>query len=263
MMNCHLTRAFKITCLVLFTTQTGCIYESQTITGKVVDESGLEIPNVVVTVCHYGWGWSDNGLVWDKEYCSEPAITDNAGVYTINFYAPDIIKLRARKEGWMQTNDFWTNESRIVLINREKYLKREAAQRYLIEQEFKKRLAGESNAEYYCRVILSRSGTATLNYISQKIVVFQSIHKFKAQPLSLFAVKGTYGVVSAFANEAVLKINGKEIGRKTSLQSGESACQPDIYFIETDFPYSSNELNRRIEILVPSLKAMFDMDIWH
>ena len=254
---------FKTICAFLFfVTQTGCIYESQTITGKVVDESGVEIRNVVVKACYSGWGWSSNGLVWDKDYCSEPAVTDNAGVYSINFNGPTFMRLMARKEGWIQRQDFNSSASRITLTRLETYLKREAAKRALSEQEFKKRQPGESSSEYYCRVILNRSGKVTLNYIDQKIMVFQDLLEFEGQPMALFALQGSYKAASSFANEAVLKINGREVGKKLSLQSDETSCQSDIYFIETYLPYSNDELNRRIAILVPGIKAMFDMSIW-
>jgi len=89
---------------------TACNHDSRTISGEILYESGAALSGVRVTACYSGWGWSAGSLVWDKDYCSDPVLTDQDGKYVIQFSGPEAMRLRAVKKGWVQTRDFNTKE---------------------------------------------------------------------------------------------------------------------------------------------------------
>lgn len=257
------TGIFKNICAILFLiSQAACAHDPQTITGQVVDESGVAISNVEVKACYSGWGWSGNSLVWDKDYCSEPVMTDSSGLYVIDFKGSGYIRLMGKKEGWIQTRDFNAKASRIILTRLKTHIMREAERKESEEKKFRTRLQDESNAEYFCRVILNRSGKITLNYMEQKIVVCQTLINYNDQTLTLFVLHGSHDTVSSFSREMVLRISGKEVDTNFFPGSDATACQSDIYFIETDLPQLSTKSDMQIEVLIPSINAMFDVNIW-
>lgn len=239
----------------------GCEYKFQTITGEVADESGNSIPDVIISACYSGLGWSLNGLVWDKTYCSEPVLTDVEGIYSIGFRGPDVMGFKTDKEGWVQTKSHRTNDSQIVLMRQDKYFKQQALQRKLTEENFRIREPKESNADYYCRVILNESGKINLKYKGQRLKIFQALMLYPNQSLSIFAVQGDYKLASDFANEARLRVNRKEIDGAIHLSKDKAECLNNMFFIEARLPYLINEFSGAIEVLVPSVKLLLDMYI--
>lgn len=252
----------KIACaFLLLTIDSGCTYGNQTITGKVVDESGAALSDVAVSACYSGWGWS-SGVVWDKDYCSELILTNDDGLYIIDFKGPDVMRLRARKDGWIQTQDFTTKDSRIFLTKTAEYSARQAAETRLREENFRDRLPDESDAEYYCRVILSRVQPVTLDYRGEPLSIVPSLLIYDDHSDALFAVHGSSLAASSLAKEIVLRMNGQTVSGNFSFRSIVPTCKADIHFIEARIPALYLGKDERIEILVPSIHALLDMQNW-
>ena len=253
----------KIACVILvLIAAAGCMKEPQTISGTVVDGSGAALSDVVVTACYSGWGWSNGSLVWDKDYCSEPVLTDEAGFYVINFDGASGMRLRIKKEGWIQTQDFNTKAAHVFLTNIKENSARQAAEARLREENFRQRLADESDTEYYCRVILPRGRSIVLQYQDETLSITSSFFKYGDHSAALFAVHGSATAVSAFSSEVVLRIGGQPVNSKFTYRSAVTTCNPDVHFIEATTPGLYLEADERLEILVPSARAMFDMKIW-
>ncbi len=248
--------------LLFLMTGSACSHEPQTITGKVVDESGAPLSDVKVVACYSGWGRSNGQLVWDKDYCSEAAQTDRDGSYVIHFKGPDSMRLRARKEGWVQTLSYNITHSRIVLASSEDHSARLKAAARQREQERRQRLPGESDADYYCRVIVPERRNVHLSYRDQPLVVMQTLLVQEARSEALFAVRGSSGGAQAFAGEAVIKVSGEATGSTLSLRPVETSCGADVHFIGVDGPDLDARADTRVEILVPSISAMFGMHAW-
>ena len=254
---------FKIVCALLFlAANTSCAYETQNITGKVVDESGAALSDVAVSACYSGWGWSGGYVVWDKDFCSEITLTNSDGSYVINFKGPDVMRIRARKDDWIQTQDFNTSDLRIFLTRSEEYIARQAIETRLREENLRQRLSDESDTEYYCRVILSRIRPVILKYQGEPLSIVPCLLKYDDHSDTLFAVRGSSMVVNSFANEVMFRINGKTVNSNFSFRSIVANCKSDIHFIEAKIPSSYLEKEERVEILIPSIHALFDMQIW-
>ncbi len=255
----------KYACAILFLIVSfGCAYKNQKITGKVVDESDVGLSSVSVTACYSGWGWSSAGyLVWDKVYCSKPVLTNDYGRYVVYFKGPDSLRLRAKKSGWIQTQDFNATDSQITLIKKEVYNERNRAEASLREKDFRKRSLNESASKYYCRVILYRSRSIDLNYQGGVLSVVPTLLKGDDRSDVIFAVKGATMATHSLANEIVFKINGQTINRRFSFRPGDKYCEPNINFIFSSIPYLHLEPDKRIEALVPSIRAKFDMQTWN
>ena len=196
--------------------------------------------------------------LWDKNYCSETTQTNNDGLYVITFKGPVSSRLKARKEGWVQTQDYVSTNSRIVLTSREDYgfrLKTEAKQRV---QEHQRRRAEESETDYYCRVVFQESRPINLNYQDETLTITPTLLESDDESDSLFAVVGSARAVDAFANEVVLKINGVAQDSNLSLNSIETGCGQNVHFIEVRAPDFNEHSEAMVEILIPSIKAMFD-----
>jgi hypothetical protein len=251
----------KFACTLLFLmTVVACSHDPLTITGKVVDESDNSLSDVSVWVCSSGWGWSEaDYLVWDKDYCSETTQTNQEGLYNITFKGPVSSRLRASKDGWVQTQDYNTTHSRIVLTKSEDYssrLRTESVQRELKHQQ---RLPGESEAAYYCRVVLLEIQPVNLSYQDEPLSISPAFLKLDTQIDALFAIRGSSRAVKAFSYEMVLKINGKTPDSNVLLKSVETICGPDVHYLEVSTPDLNAWPGSRVEILVPSISAMFDM----
>ena len=258
----HSATIIKIVCAFLFlTADTGCTYDNQTITGQVVDESGSALNDVAVSACYSGWGWSSGYVVWDKDYCSDVVLTDNDGSYVINFKGPDVMRLRAMKDGWLQTQDFNTKDLRIFLTKTAEYSERQATKTRRQEENLRHRLADESEAEYYCRVILTRIRSVALDYQGQPLSIVPSLLRYNDHSGALFAVRGSSMAASSFAEEAMFRINGQTANSNFSPRSASTTCKSDIHFIEAKLPLSLRE-DERIEILIPSIQALLDMQLW-
>ena len=250
--------ACLFTCLMI---GTACSYEPLTITGSVVDESGNALSDVTVWACYSGWGWAEEVgyLVWDKNYCSETTQTNHDGLYVITFKGPVSSRLKARKEGWVQTQDYIPANSRIVLTSREDYgvrLRTEAKQRV---QEHQRRRAEESETDYYCRVIFQKSRPINLNYQEETLAITPTLFESDDKSGALFAAVGSARAVDAFANEVVLKVNGVAQDCNFSFNSVETGCGQDVHFIEVRAPDFNEHSEAEVEILIPTIKAMFDV----
>lgn len=253
----------KIVCSILFITATlACTRDPLTIEGEVVDESGSGLNGVTVTACYSGWGWSSGQLVWDKDYCSEPVVTNPEGLYVINFEGPDFIRLKARKNGWIQTQDFNAENSRIILIEKKVFSERIEAEASLLEENFRQRLPDESDSEYYFRVVIARSRLITLNYQGETVSIVPTILMSNYRSDAVFAVRGTPLTVNSFANEAIFKINGQTVSADFSFNEGEIVSAAGMYFIRATIPGLNMQADARLEVLVPSVHAMLDMKIW-
>jgi hypothetical protein len=259
----HLASIIKIACAIMFMiTDIGCNHEPQTITGKVVDESGVALSDVAVMACYSGWGWSKGSVVWDKDYCSETVLTGNDGLYVISFEGPVSMRLMAKKEGWIQTQDFNTLDSHIILIKREDYSARQTAESRMREDAYRQRLPDESDTEYYCRVILSRNRPVKLNYNDETISITPILLMYDDRSNALFALRGSSRIASLFSNEAIFKFNGQTLNSNFSHRLGATKCGSNVHILNFHFPSLSLGAGEQIEIFIPSIHAMFDMQIW-
>ncbi len=254
----------KIVCAFLFLmTGVACSHDPLTITGRVVDESGNSLSDVSVWACYSGWGWGEAGyLVWDKDYCSETTQTNHDGLYIITFKGPVSSRLRASKDGWVQTQAFNTTHSRIVLTWSEDHSSRLRAEAKKRDLEHRQRRAEESETGYYCRAILPENKFVNLNYQDETLAITPSLLVNDTQSDALFAVRGSSRGVNTFLGELVLKINGEAPGSDFSLKSVDTSCGLDVQFIGVSIPGLNAWAEARLEILAPSVSAMFDMQIW-
>jgi hypothetical protein len=78
-----------------------------------------------------------------------------------------------------------------------------------------------------------------------------------------FAVRGSSRAANSLANEIVLRSNGQAANLNLSLGPDEKACDPDIHFIQSNIPNLHLRIDKQVEILVPSIRAMFEMQTWH
>ncbi len=242
---------------------TACSYDPLTIMGKVVDESGNSLSNVSVRACYSGWGWGEAGdLVWDKDFCSETTRTDQAGLYVITFKGPVSSRLMASKDGWVQTQDYNTTRSRIVLTKSEDHSSRLRAEAKRRDQENRQRLPEESETDYYCRVILPEIQSVNLNYQGEILAITPTLLVKDAQSDAFFTVRGSFTAVNTFSDELVIKINSEAQGSNFSLKPVEASCGLDVHFIGGNISGLNAWPDARVEILVPSISTMFDMQLW-
>lgn len=260
--NCAATVIKIVGAFLLLAAAAGCTYETQTIKGKVVDESGAALSDVAVSACYSGWGRSSGYVVWDKEFCSELILTNNDGSYIIHIKGPEVMRLWAKKDGWIQTQDFNSKDSRIFLTKTAEYSARQAAETRLRGENFRNRLPAESVAEYYCRVILSKIQPVTMDYQGEPLSIVPSLLKFDNHSDALFAVQGSSMAANSFANEVVFRINGQTVNGNSSFRSVVTTCKSDIHFIEANIPGLYSGKDERIEIFVPSIRALLDMQTW-
>ncbi|MDH3997467.1 MAG: carboxypeptidase-like regulatory domain-containing protein [Desulfuromonadales bacterium] len=260
----HFTLVINLALAIFLLVATaGCGQESQKITGEVLSESGTALYGAEVTACYSGWGWSSGQLVWDKDFCSETVLTDEMGRFVIRFNGPDYMRLRAKKEGWIQTEDFKATDSRIVLVSNEKRSARLVAERQQQERVFQQQLPGESAESYYCRVILKTSRHIGLNYRDSTLSIIPTLLKFAGHDEALFALQGAPpGNAQSFSTEVMFRIDGKTIDSNATLRLAESGCGTDLHFIQINIPQQLFDENKRVEILIPSVGAMMDIQIW-
>jgi len=258
-----LAAIIKIACAILFLIlNTGCNHEPQTITGTVVDESGFALSDVAVKACYSGWGWSRGSVVWDKDYCSDTVMTSNDGLYVINFEGPNSMRLTAKKEGWIQAQDFNTMDSHVILIKSEDYSARQVAESRIREEAFRQQLPNESATEYYCRVILSRNRPVNLHYNDETLSITPILLKYDDHSNALFALRGSSALVSLFSNEVMLKLNGQTLNSNFSDRLVATTCGSDVHILNFNVPSLSLGAEEQIEIFIPSIRAMLDMKIW-
>lgn len=260
--NC-LGTTFKVACALLFLVAgIGCSYDPLTITGKVVDESGAALGDVTVWACYSGWGWNNGYLVWDQDYCSETVQTNQDGRYVIKFKGPASLRLRARKDGWVQAQDFNTTHSRIILTKNADYSARLRSEAQLREKRRRQRIPAESDTEYYCRVILPEVRPVNLNYQKEILLITPNLLSIKDNRDAFFALRGSSSAVNAFTSEMVLRVNGETRNNSILLNAVGAGCEDGIHFVGVNLPSIDSWTNTRVEILVPSISAMFDIQIW-
>jgi len=248
--------------ILLLVAVAGCTHQEQQISGQVVAESGSALGDVAVTACYSGWGRSNGQLVWDKDYCSEPVSTDSAGWYVINFNGPDSMRLRAEKAGWVQTRDYNSTQSRLVLTPLAVYQARSAAAAREREGTFRDRFPGETAADYYCRVIVSRVRSISLSYQTAKLAITPSLLTDDDPNKVYFAVSGPAAATSSFCDEVQVRINGQPAGAQFSLMPPGTGCATELQMVEVVVPAGIPATDAPLELLVPSLSAMFELNIW-
>lgn len=255
--------AIRLACAFLFlVTGVACSHDPLTITGRVVDESGQPLSDVSVRACYSGWGQGEAGyLVWDKDYCSETALTDPDGSYVITFEGPVSSRVHASKDGWVQTRDYNTTHSRIVLSKSADNRSRLSDEAKQAEREHRRRRAGESETDYYCRVILPGNQEVRLNAPNAPLAITPTLLVVDARSDALFAVRGSLAAASAFTEELVIKIHREVQSSKLSVKPVPSSCAPDVHFIGVHVPGLDAWPEAGVEFLVPSSNAMFDAHI--
>jgi hypothetical protein len=262
-LNCLATIIKIISEILFLTVCVGCTNETLIIKGKVVDESGNSLSDVSVWACYSGWGWGEAGyLVWDKDYCSETTQTNPNGLYVITFKGPASSRLRTRKDGWVQAQDFNTTHSIIILTKSEDYSTRLTSEAKLRENKHRQQLPEESETEYYCRAILSKIRSVNMNYHGEILSITPNFLKYGGHSDALFALRGSSRAANSFSDEAVLKIDGETLNSNVALKSVVTGCEADVNFIGVNIPSSNLLTDARIEILVPSISAMFEMETW-
>lgn len=243
----------------------GCSYQPLTINGKVVDESGDALGNVDVWACYSGWGWSEEAgyLVWDKNYCSERTQTNHDGLYTITYNGPASSRLRAKKDGYVQTQDFNATDSHLVLTRdkvHQSRLRADAKQRDLEQRLWR---SSESEEDYYCRVIFPDFRPVNLKYKNEAISITPALLGHDSQSDTIFAVHGLSRAVQEFSREAVIKVNGTVLNSNLSVLPVDTSCGSDVHFISVNISDFNAWSDSEVEILVPSSNAAFDMQIWY
>ena len=185
------------------------------------------------------------------------------------FAGPPSTFIHARHEEWVQTKSFLAKESRVVLVRRDIDHQRRASREEEREKTFRKRRSGESGVEYYCRVIRKRADAIELDYHGERVKVIQALlvesHK------ATFAVIGKYNTAQAMASELIMGdigLNGVQtMPENFTVLSDKSNCDNNMYLIRS-VHYDGNDLStlykaERIDVEVPSLRAIFTMKLWN
>jgi len=259
----HIKTLILLVCLFLIVT--GCsANESKDYVGDVVDEYGKPISNVQIQVCYTGWKWKESGLIMDHLFCSKADLTDESGIYRIKFAAPKSAFLMARKTGWTQTRDFLAENNHVVLARMVDDRKRRLEQTLRKERENRKRNIGESDFEYYCRVIRTRADKVKLSYHDQQLQIFQTALNNDGL---LLAVKGSYEAVKAMSHD--LSVSPDVDGKRKSVKDFYTLprkfyCDSDIFFIKSRsyiHPSLFQSVNK-VNVRLASVYAAFTMSIW-
>lgn len=237
-----------------------CSRDTRTISGTVVDESGAALAGAGVTACYSGWGWSSGSLVWDKDYCSDPVLTDRNGNYRIQFAGPESMRLRAVKQGWIQTRDFNSTHHHIILSRVEDEQARQRAASQAREQHVRLRQPGETAADYYCRVILPRTRPVVLNYHDQRLSIIPAL--LLDEQRALFALRGPVASVNDFAADAELQLHGERLKAEPALPPASLACEPESYLLSVAVPERLAIPSDRVELAIPSVRALLDLQVW-
>ena len=244
-------------------------YATKQYEGKVVDEQGEPIQNVEVTLCYTGWDWDWSmpggfPLTMGKPFCSETVTTDRFGNYKATFAGPQSTVLYARHPEWVQTRSFLAKNNRVVMIRREEYNRRRADKEAKRENAFRRRVTGESDTEYYCRVIRQRSENIEMVYHGRRVKIFQTL---MSNGHLLFAGKGVYDDIKAIAKEMSVSIDnaGEQLlSDDFTVLPDTISCGDDIYFIATKSYVYTTELNsgEKVNAILSGLRAGFPMYIW-
>jgi hypothetical protein len=149
------------------------------------------------------------------------------------------------------------------LIKSSDYSARLKSKTQLREKKRRKRLQAESNTAYYCRVILPKARTVNLNYRQEPLSITPKFLILNGSGDPFFTVRGSSTVVNAFADEMVLKVNGETLNNSILFNAVETGCGDGIHIIGVNLPSVDSLTNTRIEILAPSISAMFDIQNWN
>jgi len=248
----------------------GCrSYETKQYEGKVVDEHEEPIQNVEVRLCYTGWGWdwSMQGgfpLTMGQPFCSEPVTTDRFGNYKVVFAGPPSTFLRARHHGWIQVKSYLAKNNRVVMIRREEEIRRRTDQEAKQERAYRRRIMGEPDTEYYCRVIRGRSRNVKISYRGRQVKIIQTL---MSNGHLLFAAKGVYGDIKSIAKEMSISIDnaGKQLlSDDFTVLPSSILCDKDIYFVEAKSYAHTTDLNsiEEVNVILPELQIGFSMDVW-
>jgi hypothetical protein len=131
----------------------------------------------------------------------------------------------------------------------------------LREKDSRQEQPDESKTGYYCRVIFPDIRPVKLSYKDETLSITPTILGYDNQNDALFAVRGSSRAVHEFSNEVVLKINGEAPDSNFSLMAIETSCGEDVYFIDVNIPGLNTWPDAGVELLIPSIKAMFNMQI--
>ena len=248
--------------LLVVLAQSACIHERQKITGTVVDESGAPLRDVTVMACYQGWGRSNGQLVWDKRYCSEAVLTDHAGNYAIVFTGPAHMTLHARKENWLQLQDFNVSSSQIILTSVTKRNARLRKEEQARERAFRLLRPGETASDYFCRVVISRVSSVKLDYHQESISIPQALLHVVGTDSILFVVRGSVEAVEALVEEVQVGDDRSQLARDFTVLQDVATCESNTHIVQTSAKGVTALLDERVEVLLPSIRAGWDMAVW-
>jgi hypothetical protein len=102
-----------------------------------------------------------------------------------------------------------------------------------------------------------------LNYQGEVLSIVPTLLKGDDHSDFIFAVKGSTMATLSLVNEVVLRINGQTVNGNFSFSPGDKYCGLNILFIVSNIPDLHLEPDKRLEVLVPSIRAMFDIQTWN
>lgn len=79
---------------------------------------------------------------------------------------------------------------------------------------------------------------------------------------SISAVRGSAKAVTNFSDEALLKVNRETLQVNFTLMAAPESCPADIDLMSAQLPERQLPADSEVEIMVPSIRAMFDVKIW-
>ncbi|GEM_PF-2152881 len=265
---------FWVISICLLLSVVGCTSpDLMTYEGQVIDEQGNPVQGVSIELCYLGWGWDWSmagglPLVMGASYCSNPVITDKLGQYKVVFAGKPSTFVFARHKNWSQLNDVLATDGRVVLTRTDLYNQRIERQEREKEKGFRKRKQGETETEYYCRVIQRRSDKVDLVYRGKRITITQSL--LVNQDNVVFGVAGPYDIIQVLSGDIALLAQAPD-GRPRSLVksfetlSEKDVCGDNTYFIISSARKSPNFFDTVSSIMmqVESVRAGFRTKVWN
>jgi len=264
----------RIISICLLLTVSACTsYDSKLYEGKVVDEQGSPIKDVSITLCYLGWDWDWSmpggfPLVMGKSFCSDTVLTDTFGQYKVVFSGPPSTFILANHKDWMQLKSFLASGSKVELIQKDVYNQRIANQEREKERAFRMRRQGESEIDYYCRVIQRRSDKVDLVYLGKRITITQTL--LSNQGKVVFGVAGPYDIVQVLSGDIVLFAwppDGRPrlLVKNFGTLSEKDMCGDSTYFIKSSDSTSPNVFNTAssIKMKIESVRAVFVTKVWN
>ncbi len=246
-------------------------YDPTLYQGRVTDRQGVGVADAEVRVCYVGWDfdWRMEGgfpLTMGSSFCSEPVSADRSGRYEVVFAAPDSAILLARKDGWVQVGDFLARDGHVVLERADEARRAEREQEREAEARFRLRRPGESDTDYYCRVVRKRSHKVDVVYQGIRITIVQAA--LEAEGGLLFAVAGPYGLLERLEQDLVItrSLGGAEgpLAAEFEVLPDTTACDRQMYFIRSVGAVDPSETEgpTSVHVEIPSHRAGFHMELW-